>query len=181
MREQWEHLCSVRSLPSRRGRCNGQCPHSLPQIPFLQKLQRESIYICRKEMIFLKFTYDTCLLKYICSGLRVECCRLCLFLLYSFLPSSLSSSLILSLLIMPLGEHTTSWRGPWNTSILVQHALSLTQEQWSADGQPESCGDWLWFGGCRPLAVVYRTCKHITCLGLSLADCPNLIPKVKPF
>lgn len=91
--EQWEHLCSGLSLPSCRGRCHGQCPHTLPQIPFLQELQRESIYTYRKEMVFLKFTYDTCLLKYICSGLRVECSGLCLFLLCGLLPSSLSSSL----------------------------------------------------------------------------------------
>lgn len=46
--EQGERLCSGLSLPSRRGRGHGQCPHTLPQIPFLQELQRESIYTHRE-------------------------------------------------------------------------------------------------------------------------------------
>lgn len=170
--EQWGHLCSGLSLPSRRGRGHGQCPHTLPQIPFLQELQRESIYTYRKEMVFLKFTHDTCLSKYICSGLRVECSGLCTFLSLLQPHFLLFSSYLWESIPCP-GEAP----GP----LVVQHALGLTQEQWTVEGQPQSCGDWLWFGGCRPLAVVYRTCKYITCLGLSLADCPNMVPKVKSF
>lgn len=96
------------------------------RIPFPQELQRESIYIYWKEMIFLKFTYAPYLLKDICSDLRVKCSRLCLFLTYSLLPSSPSSGLTHSLLILPLGERTTR-PGAAPGRLVVQHALGHTQ------------------------------------------------------
>ena len=86
------------------------------RMPSPRELQRESIYIYWKEMIFLRFTCAPYLLKYICSGLRVKCSRLRLFLTCSLLPSSPSSGLTLSLLIMPLGGRTTPRSGPWKAS-----------------------------------------------------------------
>lgn len=102
---------TVLILRSRGGRYNRGCPQlPLESIPagtseggHLDLLQR---------MLYLRFTYATCLLKYICSGLTGKYYRLCLFFTYGLLLVCLSpqTSLPLSLPITPLCGHTTPLR-----------------------------------------------------------------------
>lgn len=178
-----EQLWAVRSsmewsASSRGGRYNGECPP--PTFPIHSAGTSEGGHLHLLERNGIS---EICICNVFNKGH--------LFGLYSkilgVLPFPHLQPLTLFSLLQPpsLFSHHASVRArhslerPWK-------AGSWVYTQSNAGSSKGSGSTWKLLGlsvvwGCRPLTVPYRPHKHVTLLGYSLADCPNMIPQVKSF